>query len=105
MVVSSAWIPPSVKRSTWFLVIAGGNQLNFFLTIKTQLEGMSRQTLTTRALTVVKSGSNKYDAKVEEKTIGPLRPGQVLVRMTAAAFNHRDVRTRILNRQTNYILM
>jgi NADPH:quinone reductase-like Zn-dependent oxidoreductase len=34
-----------------------------------------------------------HDTVVEERAIPELKPGQVLVRITAAAFNHRDVGT------------
>jgi NADPH:quinone reductase-like Zn-dependent oxidoreductase len=40
---------------------------------------------------VVKAGEKTFDAHLVERTVGPLGPNQVLIRMTAAAFNHRDV--------------
>jgi len=53
---------------------------------------MQSSTLKTRALVVATGAAQKtYDAKVVEKTIGPLKDNQVLLSMRAAAFNHRDV--------------
>lgn len=37
------------------------------------------------------SGLYKFDAVLEERDIQPLKDGQVLVRVEAAGFNHRDV--------------
>ncbi len=45
---------------------------------------------TTRALCVVKR-DGLYDAAIQVKSIPPLQPNQVLVRMNTAAFNHREV--------------
>jgi len=52
---------------------------------------MQSSNLKTRALIVVKAGEKTYDARVVEKTVGPLKPDQVLVNIRAAAFNHRDL--------------
>lgn len=50
----------------------------------------------TQAVTVQKSRSTSAtyanDALLEEKRIQPLNEGQVLVKINAASFNHRDVR-------------
>lgn len=37
------------------------------------------------------SGLYKFDAVLEERDVQPLKDGQVLVRVEAAGFNHRDV--------------
>ena len=53
---------------------------------------MHSSTLKTRALVVTAHANKKtYDAKVVEKIVEPLKDNQVLLNMTAAAFNHRDV--------------
>jgi len=40
------------------------------------------------------SGSYKFDAVLEERDVPSLKDGQVLVKVEAAGFNHRDVRLR-----------
>lgn len=55
---------------------------------------------TTRALVVRKAAQATkpvfHDAVVEERPIPQLKAGQILVRVHAAGFNHRDVRSLIL---------
>ncbi|KAI0819102.1 NAD(P)-binding protein [Irpex lacteus] len=50
---------------------------------------------TTKALVLKQAATNKkpilHDAIVEDRPIPQLKPGQVLVRINAAAFNHRDL--------------
>lgn len=49
----------------------------------------------TKALVVRQSPPGRkplfHDVVLEEQTIPKLKPGQVLVKMKAVAFNHRDV--------------
>lgn len=56
---------------------------------------MTKLPKVTKALTVKKSPPQRkpqyHDAVLEEKPIPALQKGQILVRMGAAAFNHRDV--------------
>jgi NADPH:quinone reductase-like Zn-dependent oxidoreductase len=37
------------------------------------------------------SGPYKFDAVLEERDVHPLKDGQVLVKIEAAGFNHREV--------------
>ena len=47
---------------------------------------------TTKAL-VLRKGTTLHDAVVEDRPLPQLKSGQLLVRVHAAAFNHRDVRS------------
>ena len=38
------------------------------------------------------SGLYKFDAALEDRDVPPLKDGQVLVKIEAAGFNHREVR-------------
>ncbi|KAI1788391.1 NAD(P)-binding protein [Ganoderma leucocontextum] len=46
---------------------------------------------TTKALVLRKSNSALHDAVVEDRPLPQLKPGQIIVRIHAAAFNHRDL--------------
>lgn len=50
---------------------------------------------TTKALVLEKSAEDKspiyHDARIVERPIPPLKGSEILVRMEAVAFNHRDV--------------
>ena len=58
-----------------------------------------------KVVSVQKSQSSdpKYlnDAVLEEKSITPLKKGQILVKINAASFNHRDVRLRFFSYSPN----
>jgi NADPH:quinone reductase-like Zn-dependent oxidoreductase len=58
------------------------------------------------AALVVREGKSvfKYDAVLEKQPLPPkLEPGQLLLKMTAAAFNHRDVRVQNSMASVTYI--
>ena len=51
----------------------------------------------TKALTLRKSSVERrptyHDVVLESRLLSPLKPGELLIRINAAAFNHKDVRT------------
>lgn len=61
---------------------------------------MSQLPTSTKVITVRESPKDRkpryHDAALEHRAVPSLQKGQVLVKIGAAAFNHRDVRTGVL---------
>lgn len=70
--------------------------LNLALIIRPQVPKTTKSIILRQAGASADQKSVLHDAVIEERVIPKLEPGHVLVRINAAAFNHRDVSTDCL---------